>query len=80
MEYTPRQDRSNGRVALYNLEVSKDGENWTKVIEKGSFKNNARRQEILFNQEIDIRYFRFTSLKEVNSGFYSSISEISVIL
>ncbi len=79
-EYTPRQDRSNGRVALYDIEVSTDGQNWIKVVEKGSFKNNDRRQQVLFKQEMNIRYFKLTSLKEVNNAFYCSISEISIIL
>ena len=79
-EYLPRQEQSNGRIAEYNLEVSKDGKNWEMMVEKGQFRNTNRRQQKMFDKAVKIRYFRVTTLREVNNSFYSSAAEIGVIL
>lgn len=80
IDYLPRQDGPNGRIAVYDLEVSTDGEKWEKVVEQGTFRNTTARQSQLFDKARKVRYFRLTTHREVNNGFYSSIAEIGVIL
>lgn len=80
LEYLPRQEQSNGRIAEYKLEVSLDGKSWETVIERGRFRNTRQRQQEMFEQARKIRYFRLTTLREVSNSFYSSIAEIGVVL
>ena len=80
LDYLPRQEQSNGRIAEYKLEVSTDGKSWETVIEKGRFRNSSQRQQKMFDQARQMRYFRLTTLREVSNSFYSSIAEIGVVL
>ncbi|WP_289055638.1 glycoside hydrolase family 2 TIM barrel-domain containing protein [Carboxylicivirga marina] len=80
IKYLPRQDAENGRIAVYKFEVSIDGKNWETVVEEGTFPNSNSWQNKLFGKTMSIRYFRITSLEEVNKRFYCSIAEIGVIL
>lgn len=80
LDYMPRQDQANGRIAVYNLEISTDGKNWKTVVKNGTFRNTNKRQEKLFDKAVKARYFKMTTLKEVNSNFYSSVAEIGVIM
>jgi beta-galactosidase len=78
--YLPRQDGSNGRIANYNFEVSTDGKKWETVIENGRFWNFEGKQEKIFDKPMKMRYFKITTLREVNNSAYSSIAEIGVVL
>lgn len=79
LDYIPRQDHSNGRIATYKLEVSSDGVNYITIVENGNFKNTATRQQKIFDQPVKAKYFRINILKEVNGKTYSSIGEIGVL-
>jgi alpha-L-fucosidase len=80
--YLPRQDGNpNGIVATYRFETSADGTNWTTNIVSGTFaniQNNPSLQEVPF-APVSARYFRFTALREVNGGGWTSAAEISVL-
>ncbi len=78
--YLPRQDGSNGRIASYNFEVSADGKKWESIVEKGRFWNYEGRQEKIFDKPVKMRYFKITTLREVNNSAFSSIAEIGVVL
>jgi beta-galactosidase len=80
IDYLPRQGQSNGRIAMYDFEVSKDGKNWNKVVTDGTFKNSAQRQQKIFDKPAECRYFKIITKKEVNNNFFSSIAEIGVVL
>jgi beta-galactosidase len=80
VDYLPRQGQSNGRIAVYDLEVSRDGKNWQKVIEDGTFRNSAERQRRMLDRPVDARYFKIITKKEVHDNFFSSIAEIGVVL
>ncbi len=80
VDYLPRQGQSNGRIAVYDFEVSKDGKNWDKVIKDGTFKNSSERQIKLFDKAVNVRYFKIITKKEVHNNFFSSIAEIGVVL
>ena len=79
IDYLPRQNNANGRIAVYDLEVSIDGENWETVVENGTFENTTVRQKKMFPKTMKIRYFKITTKKEVNNKIDSSIAEIGVI-
>jgi beta-galactosidase len=80
LEYLPRRDQGNGRIAKYNLEVSLDGEKWELLVEKEHFRNNSERQQKMFDKPIKMRFFKVTTLREVTGASYSSIAEIGVVL
>jgi len=80
--YLPRQDGNpNGTVETYRFETSTDGANWTTNVVSGTFaniRNNPSLQEVNF-APVSARYFRFTALKEINNGGWTSAAEISVL-
>jgi len=80
IDYLPRQNNANGRIAVYDLEVSIDGENWETVVENGTFENTTALQKKMFPKAMKIRYFKITTKEEVNNKIDSSIAEIGVIL
>jgi len=80
VDYLPRQGQRNGRIALYDFEVSKDGKKWNRIVENGTFNNNDKRQKKMFDEPVDCRYFKIITKKVVNNSYYSSIAEIGVVL
>jgi alpha-L-fucosidase len=80
--YLPRQDGLlNGVVERYRFETSADGTNWTTNIANGSFaniQNNPSLQEVSF-APVEVRYFRFTSLRAIWNSGWTSAAEISVL-
>jgi alpha-L-fucosidase len=80
--YLPRQDKSHsGVVDTYRFETSLDGLNWTTEVDSGRFwniENNPVLQEVPFTP-IHARFFRFTSLKEIDASGLTSAAEISVL-
>ncbi len=83
IDYIPRQDgyyASHGRIARYDVEVSSNGTDWVMVIKDGVFKDIKDRQQGLFAQPMDIRYFRLTSKEEVEGRFFSSAGEVGVVV
>ncbi len=80
--YLPRQDGNpNGTIENYRFETSMDGTNWTTNIVSGRFaniRNNPSLQQVTF-APVDSRFFRFTALREVNGGGWTSAAEISVL-
>ena len=85
--YTPVQQAqlaNRGTVYQYSFLLSRDGRNWTKVIDKGTFaniKNNPIQQRVRFDQAYaNIRYFKIVSHASVNEGeLATSVAEIGVI-
>ena len=77
--YTARQDGPNGRVKDYEIFVSQDGKTWGAAIMKGSLKNTAEAQKILFSTPVKARYIRFQALNEQNGNDYASGAEFGLI-
>ena len=77
--YTPRLDGANGRVKDYEIYVSQDGKNWGQPVVKGSFKNEAKAQKVMFSKPVKARYIRFQALSEQNGNDYASGAEFSLI-
>ena len=80
--YLPRQDGVlNGTVERYRFETSVDAATWTTNVTSGSFaniQNNPSLQEVRF-APVDARYFRFTSVRAIQNGGWTSAAEISVL-
>jgi hypothetical protein len=79
--YLPRQDGGqNGTVYQYRFDTSADGVAWI-TNATGNFANiavNPSRQDVQFSP-VEVRYFRFTALQEVNTNGWTSAAEISVV-
>ena len=68
----------NGRVKDCYVEVSSDGEKWTKRATV-TLKNTEDAQEILFKKPITAKFYRFTALNNHYGNDYASMAEIEVI-
>ncbi len=49
IDYLPRQNNENGRIADYRVEVSRDGNTWMEV-SRGTFANSINQQRALFDE------------------------------
>ena len=74
----PRQDGSNGRIAKYELYLSKDGKDWGKPASIGTFKNSTELQTVKLKEETIARYIKLIALSEVAGNAWASCAEISV--
>ncbi len=79
--YLPRTDILTGVVKTYRFEVSTNNADWTTVAEGefGNIRNSPVLQTVTFSPTVEARYFRFTSLSEVNDDDHASAAEISVL-
>lgn len=75
--YTARKDIADGRVADYEVYVSKDGTNWDNYVAKGKLINTT------INQTINLipksgRYLKFVVLSEVKGLNMAAIGELTL--
>jgi alpha-L-fucosidase len=84
--YTPIQharSSNSGTIYQYSFLVSKDGRDWEKVIDQGTFaniKNNPIQQRVRFDRSYKVRYIQLVSHASVNDNeIASSAAEIGVI-
>ncbi|MBR1594099.1 MAG: discoidin domain-containing protein [Alloprevotella sp.] len=77
--YTPRTDGSNGYVKDYEIYVSQDNREWTKI-HSGTFQNDGRPQRVLFSKPVSARYIRFYALNEQSGAAYASGAEFGLIV
>ncbi len=81
--YAPRTDGNfSGTVLRYSYEVSLDGKQWNRVIDKGEFGNmvnNPSPQRVMFATPQQARYFRFTSHSGIFNEPWVSVGELGVI-
>ncbi len=75
----PRQDMSNGRIARYEIHLSKDGKNWGKAVSSGTWSNNAKLKRIVFDKPRKARYIRLTARSEINGNAFASLAELNII-
>ncbi len=80
--YTPRNNPdAMGTIYQYNFYVSKDGNNWTKVISNGSFaniKNNPVKQEVKFDRPTAARFIKLESTATTDGNKRISVAELGV--
>ena len=77
--YIARQDGSNGRIKDFEIYLSNDGKNWGEPVMKGSFKNTADAQRIMFAKPHRARYIRLRALNEQNGQEFASGAEFQLI-
>jgi hypothetical protein len=77
--YTPRQDMTNGRIAGYEFYVSEDGQTWGEPAAKGTWKNAAAEQQVMFKTPRKGRYLRLVALSEVKGQPFAAVAEFDVI-
>jgi alpha-L-fucosidase len=82
--YTPisRQDLS-GTIFKYNFAISSDGTDWQEIITDGEFSNimhNPVPYEVYFGTSYQARYFRITSLQEINGNNITTVGDFGIIL
>jgi hypothetical protein len=75
LTYLPRQSGGNGIITAYNVHVSTDGENFTKVVSGGKWPANAARKFANF-PATGARYVRLEAVDAV--GKFASAAEITL--
>lgn len=71
--YQPRKKGTDGCIISYDLEISTDGKQWTKVFSDKMFENivnNPIRQDVYFPEPVELRYIRLTPLRTDKDGAY----------
>ena len=76
--YTPRQNGGNGDVKDYEISVSQDGKNWTKV-HSSAFPNRKGQQRVEFSSPVMARYIQFKALSEQHGQEYASGAEFGLL-
>ncbi len=77
--YLPRQGQENGRIAKYEVYVSRDGKSWAAPAAAGEFSNNAQLQTVRFAKAITGRYVKLVALSEVSGNAWTSLAELDVL-
>jgi beta-galactosidase len=77
--YLPRQGQENGRIAEYEVYVSRDGQSWAAPVATGEFSNSTQRQTVKFVEAVTGRYIKLVALSEVGGNAWTSLAELDVI-
>jgi alpha-L-fucosidase len=80
--FLPVNNTTTNNVYKYNLYVSTDGNNWSKVLDGALFnniKNNPIKQEVKFNEVAKARFIKLEPLQTTASGDKYYVAEIGVI-
>lgn len=81
--YLPRQAMNgnkfaNGIIKDFEFYVSADGENWGDPVANGTFAEDNKEKEVLFDQTKG-RYIRIVALSEIYGQEYAHIAELNVL-
>lgn len=79
IQYTPRQDSAEGRIAKYEIYVSRDGKEWGKAVASGTFANSKETQTVEFTP-CQARYVKLQALSAANGGKRAAVAEIKILL
>ena len=80
IKYTPRQDAAEGRIAKYEVYVSRDGKEWGKAVTSGTFADSKEVQTIEFTP-CKARYVKLQALSSVvKDGKMAAVAELEVLL
>jgi beta-galactosidase len=77
--YLPRQGSRNGRIAGYEIYVSRAGTKWGRPVATGTFRDTAARQTVRFDAPVIARYLRLVATSEVRGRPWTSLAELDVI-
>jgi len=76
--YTPRQDMENGRIAQYEVYVSKEVTAWGEPVASGAWPNSGSQQNVRFKQPIAARYLKLVAMSEINGNDFAAVAELYV--
>lgn len=79
IQYTPRQDSAEGRIAKYEIYVSRDGKEWGKAVASGTFANSKETQTVEFTP-CQARYVKLQALSAADGGKRAAVAEIKILL
>lgn len=79
LNYTPRQDMSNGWISKYQVYVSTDGKNWGSPCATGTFQKGRSDKNVLFEKASTGRFVRFVALSGFDGQPFASIAELNII-
>ncbi|WBB77584.1 PQQ-dependent sugar dehydrogenase [Micromonospora sp. WMMD882] len=77
LHYLPRQDRSDGRIAGYEVYLSTDGSTWGSPVATGTFPDTTAEQTVAI-PPTNARYVRLRALGEVDGGPWTTVAELNV--
>ena len=79
IKYTPRQDAAEGRIAKYEVYVSRDGKERGKAVTSGTFADSKEVQTIEFTP-CKARYVKLQALSSgVKDGKMAAVAELEVL-
>lgn len=78
IQYTPRQDSAEGRIAKYEIYVSRDGKEWGKAVASGTFADSKKVQTIEF-APCPARYVKLQALSAANGGNRAAVAELEIL-
>ncbi len=79
LTYLPRQDMPNGRVARYEVEISRNATRWTPMA-AGVWSDGTELRTVRFDGTLKARFLRLRVLSEVNGQPYASAAEVQPLL
>ena len=78
IKYTPRQDSAEGRIAKYEIYLSRDGKEWGKTVASGTFANSASAQTIEFAPR-PAQYVKLQALSATDGGKQAAVAELEIL-
>jgi beta-galactosidase len=78
IEYLPRQDQSNGRVAKYEIRVGLVQDQLS-MAANGTFADNAKLQRVDIKPQ-KVRFVEFRALSEVKGNPWTSVAELGFVI
>ncbi len=78
LQYLSPQDRSNGWIKEYVIEVSTDGKQWQQAA-AGTFEASKRLQTVSFTKPVQARCLRLTANSESRGQPFTSIAELMIM-
>jgi len=79
INYLPRQDQSNGRIAEAEVFASSDLNNWAKPVAEFGGRGGDQLETVPFSQIVSARFLRVVVKSEVNSQPFAAIAELDII-
>ncbi|QUE51642.1 discoidin domain-containing protein [Luteolibacter ambystomatis] len=79
MTVLPRKDNRNGRIKGYSVQMSADGQTWSKAVAEGELADDEKLHEIRFATPVEGRYVKFTALSAHDGGDFATAAEFDFI-
>lgn len=79
IKYTPRQDSAEGRIAKYEVYVSRDGKEWGKAVATGTFTNSKEVQTVRF-APCQARYVKLQALSAAKGDKLATVAELEILV